>query len=363
MRFPDNNLPPLFTILEQLYKQTTLTFQESNTFQTTSGVRQGGPESPFLFNLYIDFVMRVFMSEANAESINFYKHSYRLNPRSISRANRISMRENNLRNWGTSTLPWCGYADDLILFLISQLDLQSSINFLDQTFTRFGLSINALKTESMILNCTEQDYPKSIIKLRNIDINNVKTFKYLGAFIHFEEPNTGDIEINYRIQQATNKFSEMTNLLQNFNVHLKTRIIFLNSYVRSRLIYSCQNWNLYSSQLERLNVTYRRFLRRMIRGGFRFVNESNNDFRYQVTNKRLHEICGTSDLSNFIGKQQLVYAKHVIRMTHERSIKLLMFNDDKYTKRGRPFKTLLDQVTDQNSLTTDGLCNSAMLRK
>ena len=63
MRFPDNP-PRLFIILEQLYKQTTLTFQESNTFATTSGVRQGGPESPFLFNLYIDYVMRVFMTEA-----------------------------------------------------------------------------------------------------------------------------------------------------------------------------------------------------------------------------------------------------------------------------------------------------------
>ena len=31
------------------------------TFETTSGVRQGGPESPNLFNLYIDFVIRVFL--------------------------------------------------------------------------------------------------------------------------------------------------------------------------------------------------------------------------------------------------------------------------------------------------------------
>ena len=81
----------------------------------------------------------------------------------------------------------------------------------------------------------------------------------------------------------------------------------------------------------------------MIRGGFRFVDEANNDYRYQITNKRLHEICGTSDLSIFIAKQQVEYAKHVVRMSHERFIKLLMFNDDKYKKRGRPFKTLLDR--------------------
>eukprot|EP00111_Clytia_hemisphaerica_P009380 TCONS_00027532-protein len=105
-------------------------------------------------------------------------------------------------------LPWCRYADDLI----SQLDLQSSINHLNQTFTRFGLSINALKTESMILICTGQE---SIIKLRNIDIKNIKTFKYLEAFINFEQPNTNQ------------KIAKMTDLLQNFNISMKTRIHLL----------------------------------------------------------------------------------------------------------------------------------------
>jgi len=145
----------------------------------------------------------------------------------------------------------------------------------------------------------------------------------------------------------------MTNLLQNFNISLKTRIIFLNSYVRSRLLFACQNWNLNSNQLERLNVTYRRFLRRMIRGGFRFVDETNNDYRYQINNKQLHEICDTADLSIYIGKQQFEYAKHVIRMSQERSLKLLMFNDDKYKKRG----------TEQNNINVSELCNSAMLKK
>ena len=101
----------------------------------------------------------------------------------------------------------------------------------------------------------------------------------------------------------------------------------------------------------------------MIRDGFRFVDEANNDYRYQISNKKLHEICGTSDLTNFIAKQQVEYAKHVIRMSHERYIKLLMFNEDKYKKRGRPFKTLLDQAIEHNNSTLDGLCNSAILRK
>jgi len=55
--------PRLFTILNKLYTHTTLTYNEAETtFETTSGVRQGGPESPFLFNLYIDFVISSYLA-------------------------------------------------------------------------------------------------------------------------------------------------------------------------------------------------------------------------------------------------------------------------------------------------------------
>ena len=55
--------------------------------------------------------------------------------------------------------------------------------------------------------------------------------------------------------------------------------MFLNIFVRSRLCYSCQNWNLTQHQYDRLDVAYRVFLRRMVRGGFRFRDERNGDYR------------------------------------------------------------------------------------
>ena len=61
----------------------------------------------------------------------------------------------------------------------------------------------------------------------------------------------------------------MSNLLQNRHIFLKTRVKFLNSFVRSRLTYSCQNWNLTLRQYEKLDVTYRNLLRRMVHGGFK----------------------------------------------------------------------------------------------
>ena len=82
---------------------------------------------------------------------------------------------------------------------------------------------------------------KSIITLRNTLINNVENFKYLGAFIKHDQPSTGDVELNYCIQITLSKFVEMSSLLQNVKMNLRTRVSFFNSFIRSRLVYSCQN--------------------------------------------------------------------------------------------------------------------------
>ena len=89
LRFTEERSPQMFRILRYLYNHTLLTYEDV-TFKTTSGVRQGGPESPFLFNLYIDFVMRVFIEKCQSDtSINFFAHKYRVNPNSVTRAERI----------------------------------------------------------------------------------------------------------------------------------------------------------------------------------------------------------------------------------------------------------------------------------
>ena len=157
---------------------------------------------------------------------------------------------------------------ETLLFLIDRSSLQAS-TLLDQVFTDFGLQIKETKTEMMILNhCyLGTDYPDSIIYIRNVPLKNTVQFMYLGSCISSNEPNTGDIEINFRIQMALGKFASMSNLLQNHGIHLSTRVKFLNSFVRSRLTYSCQNWNLTTAQFVKLDITYRTLLRRMVRRG------------------------------------------------------------------------------------------------
>ena len=181
------------------------------------------------------------------------KYQYRINARSVSREQRLRMRNENVKLWGSSTIPWCGYGDDLILFMLEIHTLQITTTILDEVFTNYGLCINVSKTETMILNHTllEDEYPDIIISLHNVPLQNFTEFKHLGSYISQNEPKTGDIEINYRIQMVCTKFATMASLLQNSKIHLKTRVKFLNSFAHSRLTYSCQNWSLAVGQFEK----------------------------------------------------------------------------------------------------------------
>ena len=65
-RFPGGSDQKLIKLLETLYSYTTTSLAETpdDLFELPLGVRQGGPESPPLYNL-IDYVMRVFMGYAS----------------------------------------------------------------------------------------------------------------------------------------------------------------------------------------------------------------------------------------------------------------------------------------------------------
>ena len=61
-------------------------------------------------------------------------------------------------------MAWCGYADDFVLFLQSQKGLQKATNFLDEIFTRFGLSISKGRTETMkTINATPFATPGIVV--------------------------------------------------------------------------------------------------------------------------------------------------------------------------------------------------------
>ena len=191
---------------------------EDISFRTTNGVRQGGPESPPLFNLYIDFVMRIFCHACEQEGIDFLQFLYDIpasadtdkpasadiDPSALADADTLAFAgpptsafadsdmsalagrktsalagEKNRKGSKCSakrslTLPWIGYADDIVLFLPTVPGLQKCLDLSVKIFTRFALKVNVSKTETQLANMpnTTDQLPPSLIKLNSVDIKN-----------------------------------------------------------------------------------------------------------------------------------------------------------------------------------------------
>ena len=64
------------------------------------------------------------------------------------------------------TLPWIGYADDIVLFLSTVPGLQKCLDLSVKIFTRFALKVNVSKTETQLANMpnTTDQLPPSLIK-------------------------------------------------------------------------------------------------------------------------------------------------------------------------------------------------------
>ena len=359
-RFKSDRPTKLFDILQAVYSYTTTALSETpdDSFEILTGVRQGGPESPLLYNLYMDYVMRVYENECQTQQINFLKLKYRIRSTATTREERTKGYE------GDHDADWSGYADDLELFFESVDDLQKGLVLLHEIFSKYGLSINIKKTKSMIFNFEyikehyQSTYPESIAELQNMTIENVKTFRYLGDEIKYDEPSTGSAEISLRISLAEAKFYELINKLTNYKIHLKTRVLIFNSMVRSRLTYSCQTWNVSTTEMNRINSVYVSMLRKLVRNG-----SKTEEYRLVMTNQDILRICRTDDIATFVSKQQSSYLAHLARQSNQCLTKRLLFNANKRTKIGRPTETLEDKVMKSSGLTKDNFYKEALKRK
>ena len=123
-----------------------------NLFETVVGCRQGALESPVLFNIYMDFVVRIARHEVLMELPNAgMKFEYCI-------PNEISPREYRaeapLR--GTTQITELLYADDEAIFAKSVDELKTTLEIYDRTFTRFGLKMSYSKTETMAFNVDDK---------------------------------------------------------------------------------------------------------------------------------------------------------------------------------------------------------------
>ncbi len=245
--------PLLVRILKALYTGTSAAVKGSKTiFETFMGCRQGGLESPVLFNIYLDFVLRCVEEEILKKFPKTgLQYSY-LIPGHCSTRQQRSIHGLS----GIQRLKMLLYADDIVLLCSDINELAEIVNIYNKHFSRFGLQISTGKTETIAFNVPDEIKNRSsLISIDDVPIKNVRTFKYLGFMISNNEDNQSHY-LNHRISSAFQKWTELKHVLTDRRIRMTTRIKLLESCVRSRLLYSAQAWEMSVSNLRKIDSVW-----------------------------------------------------------------------------------------------------------
>jgi len=214
-------------------------------------------------------------------------------------------------------------------------------------------------------------FPKTLLKINGVPIDNVSTFKYLGIKLDKSDYKTGKPEINYRISCANYKFKQMDHIFKNNKIKMKIRLIYYNSYVRTRLTYGCQLWNLPEKLRGKIQGVHTKHLRTIIRGGFErkggdLSRRDEIGYRWAFVKpyKKLLDIAKTDPVLNFSDFQRAKWISHIIRKNNDSTVKQLLFEKSQTTRTGRT-TSILDQVlkvTRQYEMSDDTVLKTSVSR-
>ena len=133
---------------------------ETDWFDISAGVLQGDTLAPYLFTIVLDYVIRLAL-ETRDEPLGF------------------TVKHRRSRRHPAVTISDLDFADDIALILDQIEEAQAALMKVETAAAKVGLHLNSEKTKVIIYNQEEMQ-----MKAKDGEvIENVKDFKYLGAWI------------------------------------------------------------------------------------------------------------------------------------------------------------------------------------
>jgi hypothetical protein len=263
--------------------------QLTRAFSTSSGVRQGCPISPFLFNYIVDDILEGALKGSEDLGVELLP------------GNKLTDIE---------------YADDIALLSSSSSNMQIMLNRLNDTVGLYGMRFAPSKCKVLL-----QDWvgPSPTFVLAGSSLETVDRFTYLGSVIS-SACNIAD-EVSARIAKARSAFANLRHLWRRKDVRLSIKGRVYNACVRSILLYGSETWSIRAEDAHKLSVFDHRCLRQLARV----------KWADRVSNATVRQrIFGQSQISQpiteIIKLHSLRWLGHVLRMPIERLPYRALFN-------------------------------------
>lgn len=278
--------------------------QVGSGFKVSNGVKQGCVLSPLLFNIILDYVLRL---------VTKTKRGIQWNP--------------------FSKLLDLDYADDIVAMTHTMTEMKDFLDDLVKYASHVGLKINVGKTKLMRVNPKERVTRSTSAAPQSLNINGVvleevKEFIYLGSVIAVDGGTEEDVR--RRIILANVAFGSLNNVWYSKRLELKLKLKIFRSNVMSVLLYGSETWRVLQSLTSKLQVFANKCLRKIC--GIFYPDKITNEDLYKRTNQKL--------VTEIIRQRKWRWIGHTFRKPPDDICRqALNWNPPGQRSRGRPKNT------------------------
>ena len=284
----------------------------SEWFSVNVGLRQGCVLSPWLFNVYMDGVVR--------------EVSMRTHGKGVEMCDSVGSR------WRVSQLL---YADDTVLMADSAEDLQCLLSEFGSVCERRKLRVNVNKSKVLVCSSNERRMDLNL-NLNGEILEEVNSFKYLGSIVS----GRGGVfeDVRARVNEGAKAGGAMKSVWKVRSVSMEVKRAMYESILVPTVLYGAECWTMKAEDRRRVNVLEMSCLRSMC-GVTRWDRVRNEEIRRSVGVE--------ASLSDRVDRCVLRWFGHVERMDETRMVKKVYVSSvDGVRGRGRPGKVWMDGVND-----------------
>ena len=138
---------------------------------------------------------------------------------------------------GGRTVVSLRFADDIDGLAGEEEELVNLVERLDSTSTAYDMQISAEKSKLI----TNTNGISMEIRISNVKLDCVDSFKYLGAIVADEGSKP---EVLARSAQTTAALVKLKTIWNDKNIVLSSKIRLMRSLVTSIFLYACESWTL-----------------------------------------------------------------------------------------------------------------------